>query len=110
MGAQPGAANLAEELVAAVPAHVAGEVVGGAPESRVLRNRGHEMPRGRDRSTKLAERGFVSLDVLQHVEDPNRVEAGGERDFERAHLHERDARQTPTRHLEAFGVGLRPMT
>ena len=65
--------------VAAVPPHVAGELVRGAPEPPVLRNRGHESPVARDRSPKLAEHGLVRLDVLQNVEDPDRTESGGER-------------------------------
>ena len=110
MGAQPVASSFAAKLVAAVPPHVAGELVRGAPEPPVLRNRGHESPVARDRSPKLAEHGLVRLDVLQNVEDPDRTESGGERDLERIHLDERDLRQTLACDLEALRVELDPIS
>src|SRR5262249_36541279 len=98
--AHTGRLDLGDEFTPCVAALVVRDVVGSAPEPRVLRNRQDESATRTKRPHDLLQHESVLVDVLEDVERRNHVEDARERHVSRVELQKRRSGQSAARDLE----------
>ena len=84
-----------------------GEIVHGAPEHTVLRDRDEQPAAGPHHAKQLAEHTLVVVDVLEHVEDTDRIIRPRQRKTNCISSNERYVWQPRPRDPQPFGVEIR---
>src|SRR5262245_9375241 len=106
MALEAGRAKLAEEPVAPVASLMVADLVGHAPESRMLRDRQEQAATGSHAAHQVLERAIVIRNVLEDIEAADDVERARRDRIEDCRSTQPRARRAQGRDPERFLVGI----